>query len=145
MAEELTYSKRTDEGIAAPSLQSRSKGNSDLLDSFMKSASLSYFQPTVFDSWTIQRSMWVVRLGTFADAMSTTILWPNYAFLATPGATEDSFSRTGPFDFAGATYFFAMCALLGAAITSCFIGILSDRFGRRPTILLCVGCSVFWT
>lgn len=117
----------------------------ELMGSIMRSASMKHFQPTQSDTKTLQRSLWAVRFGLFADAMSTTILYPNYAFLVKPGASQDSFESTGPFDFAGATYFIPMTALFAAAITSCCIGSLSDRFGRRPAMILCVGLSVFWT
>ena len=90
-------------------------------------------------------SMIALRFGVVADSVSSTILQPNFAFLARVGSTPDSFDSTAPFGFSGATYFLPMTAMLGAAITSSFVGTLSDRIGRRPCMLTCVGVSVFGT
>ena len=94
---------------------------------------------------TLNWSIMAVRFGVLADAASTTILQPNFPFIAREGATDDSFDSTSPFGFSAATYFLPMTAMLGAAITSAFIGSLSDRIGRRPCMLICVGVSVFGT
>mmetsp|Transcript_7928 Transcript_7928/g.12223 ORF Transcript_7928/g.12223 Transcript_7928/m.12223 type:complete len:171 (+) Transcript_7928:275-787(+) len=90
-------------------------------------------------------SLAAVRFGVLADAVSTTILQPNFPFLARAGSHPDSFDNTDPFGFSAATYFLPMTALFGAAITSAFIGGLSDRVGRRPCLLVCVGASVIGT
>lgn len=62
-----------------------------------------------------------------------------------PGNHEDSFSSTEPFGFSGATYFLPMSGMLGVAIVSAFAGTLSDKVGRRPVLLACVGGSVIAT
>ena len=36
-----------------------------------------------------------------------------------------------PFGFNSATYFLPMCTLIGVALSSIFIGGLSDKFGRK--------------
>ena len=59
--------------------------------------------------------------------------------MALPGSHPDSFESTAPFGVTAATYFLGMTALLGAAISSTFIGALSDRIGRKPCLLVCVG------
>lgn len=132
---------------SSSSVTQKTADSADLsaMASFMRRASFKHFEPIIKDEATMRKSLWAVRFAVFADAMSTTILYPNYAFLVSPGTTEDSFESTGPFDFGAATYFLAMMALLSAAFTSCFMGMLSDRFGRRPCMLICVGISVLWT
>jgi len=91
----------------------------------------------------LQWSLLALRLGSLADAISGTILTPNYPFLASPGNHPDSFDTTAPFDFTAATYFMPMTAMLASAITSVFIGGWSDKYGRRPFMLVCVGVSIF--
>ena len=115
------------------------------MESFMLAASMKSFQPQGTDEKTLAWSLWAVRIGLLADAMSTMILWPNYAFLASPGATDSSFESTHPFEFNGATYFLSLAPLFSTAIMSCLMGNISDRFGRRPSMLLCVGVSIFLT
>lgn len=112
---------------------------------FMRAVSFESVRPSGTDKKTQTRSLWAVRLGLLADAMSTMILWPNYAFLATPDATDSSFESTKPFEFNGATYFLSMAPLLSTAIMSCLMGHISDRFGRRPSMILCVGVSILLT
>lgn len=70
---------------------------------------------------------------------------PNFPFIAREGAFDDSFESTAPFGFSAATYFLPMTALLASAITSSLIGNLSDKIGRRPCMLICVGMSVLGT
>jgi MFS family permease len=55
---------------------------------------------------------------------------------------QDSFESTGPFDFGAAQYFVPMTSLLGSAIAATFVGGLSDKIGRRPVMLVCVGMGV---
>ena len=119
--------------------------SSSRMASFMMAASLRSLRPLGTDKKTLDRSLWAVRIGLLADAMSTMILWPNYAFMASPGATDSSFESTNPFEFNGATYFLSLAPLFSTAIMSCLMGNISDRFGRRPSMLLCVGVSVFLT
>ncbi|CAB9513051.1 Major facilitator superfamily MFS_1 [Seminavis robusta] len=87
---------------------------------------------------SLKWSMMAVRIAVLATACSQTILQPNFPFLAIPGRTPYSFPSTDPFDFSAALYFLPMTTLLGTAITSAFIGSVSDRVGRRPCILLCM-------
>ena len=65
------------------------------------------------------------------------MLNPNFAIMCNPNSGyEDSFESTEPFGFNSATYFLPMCTLIGVAISSVFIGKLSDRYGRKPLLLL---------
>jgi len=68
----------------------------------------------------------------------------DFPFLARtgPGAHPDAFDSTAPFGFASATYFLPMTALLGIAISSAVMGSLSDRWGRRVCMLICLGGSI---
>lgn len=91
---------------------------------------------------TLNFSLNAIRLAVFSDSVASTILDPNFAFMAIPGAHPDSFRNTEPFGQSAATYFLAMTALLGAAIGSTFIGKFSDTFGRKRSILLCLGVGV---
>lgn len=91
---------------------------------------------------SLQWSMLSVRLCVLATACSLTILQPNFPFLVTPNATPYSFPSTDPFDFSAATYFLPAMSMLGTAITSAFLGSISDKIGRRPCLLLCMGGSV---
>lgn len=91
------------------------------------------------DESALSLSLNAIRFAVFADSVTATILDPNYAFMAYPQAHQDSFASTEPFGFNGATYFLAMTALLGSAISSTIIGAISDRVGRKPCILVCLG------
>ncbi|VEU45301.1 unnamed protein product [Pseudo-nitzschia multistriata] len=62
-----------------------------------------------------------------------------------PEVHKDSFPSTAPFGFNAATYFLPMSFLLGLAFASISIGSLSDRFGRKPLMLVCLYGSVFLT
>jgi MFS family permease len=78
-------------------------------------------------------------------AIAGTIEQPNYPIMVLPGAHQDSFPDTGGLGFSAATYMVPMSALLGVAIASMFIGMASDKVGRKPCMLLClygtvVGC-----
>lgn len=77
--------------------------------------------------------------------LGTTVLNPNYPFMVTPGNHKDSFPDTEPVGFSAATYCVPLSGLLGVAIVSAFIGSLSDKWGRRPLLLICVGGSVVAT
>ena len=76
-----------------------------------------------------------------ATALGLQILQPSYPFLVTPGAMPYSFPNTDPFGFSSATYFIPLSGLIKGAITSSFIGNLSDRIGRRPCFLVCLSMS----
>lgn len=56
--------------------------------------------------------------------------------MVTAGADPESFPSTAPFDFNSATYFIPMTEKIGMAIAGLLMGNLSDRFGRRPLLLL---------
>lgn len=56
--------------------------------------------------------------------------------MCTPGASSDSFPDTEPFGFNSATYFLPMCTLIGVALSSIFIGGLSDKLGRKILLLV---------
>lgn len=92
----------------------------------------------VTDESALSLSLNAIRFAVFCDSVTATILDPNYAFMAYPGSHPDSFTSTEPFEFNGATYFLAMTALLGSAISSTVIGSISDRVGRKPCIVICL-------
>mmetsp|Transcript_1212 Transcript_1212/g.2317 ORF Transcript_1212/g.2317 Transcript_1212/m.2317 type:complete len:705 (-) Transcript_1212:1035-3149(-) len=81
-------------------------------------------------------SVWSVNFIILASAVNTKMLNPNFAIMCTPGAHEDSFDSTEPFGFNSATYFLPMTTLIGVAISSVFIGKLSDRYGRKILLLI---------
>lgn len=82
-------------------------------------------------------SLWSVNFIILASAVNTKMLNPNFAIMCNPNSGyEDSFESTEPFGFNSATYFLPMCTLIGVAISSVFIGKLSDRYGRKPLLLL---------
>lgn len=81
-------------------------------------------------------SLYALRFSVVASSINTKVLTPNYPLMVMPGAHEDSFPSTSPFDFNSATYFIPMCTLLGLAISGLFIGGLSDRVGRKKVLLI---------
>jgi len=83
-------------------------------------------------------SLWAVRMAVLTDSINTTILRPNYPFMVSSGF-PGAFPTTAPFAFGAAQYFVPLTALIGTAIAATFVGSLSDKFGRRPAILICVG------
>lgn len=87
-------------------------------------------------------SMVALRFCVLATACAQTVLQPNFPFLVIPGYSEYSFSDTKPFDFSAATYFLPMTTLFGTAITSAFVGTLSDKYGRVPLINMQMGLVV---
>ena len=88
---------------------------------------------------SLGRSLFALRVAVTATACGQTVLQPNFPFLVIPNASEDSFPSTDPFGFSSALYFLPLSTMLGTAITSAFVGQLSDRIGRRPCIMFCVG------
>jgi MFS family permease len=84
----------------------------------------------------LTRSIRSVRLAVMTSAINTKMLNPNYPIMVTPGAHDDSFPDTEPFEFNSATYFLPMCSLLGVAIASIFLGTISDKVGRKKVILV---------
>jgi len=93
----------------------------------------------VLNEKTLSHALMALRFAVFSDAVNTTILQPNFPFLVLPGNHPDSFESTAPLGFSGATYFLPMTAFLGTAIASSFVGWLSDKQGRKPWILICLG------
>mmetsp|Transcript_33746 Transcript_33746/g.81590 ORF Transcript_33746/g.81590 Transcript_33746/m.81590 type:complete len:699 (-) Transcript_33746:117-2213(-) len=81
-------------------------------------------------------SLWSVNFIILASAVNTKMLNPNFAIMCNPEAHEDSFDSTAPFGFNSATYFIPLCTLIGVAISSVFIGTLSDKFGRKLLLLI---------
>lgn len=88
-------------------------------------------------------SLSVLRFGVLASSVSATILQPNYPIMVLPGAHQDSFPSTSPFDFNSATYFIPMTALLGVAVSSTIIGAISDKIGRKICIMVSLWGSTF--
>lgn len=99
-------------------------------------------QRLVVDKRVYHWSLLAMRLGVLADSVNNTILRPNYPFMVLPGAHPDSFPSTAPFEFASAQYFLPLTNLLATAIAATFVGSLSDKIGRRPVMLTCVGFGV---
>ena len=90
----------------------------------------------VGDQTARQYSMWSLQLAVLCSSINTKMLNPNFAIMSTPGAhPDDSFDNTDPFAFNSATYFLPMTTLLGVAISSVFIGTISDKIGRKKVIL----------
>ena len=102
---------------------------------------LTPYQKMYIDSKIMNRSVLVLRFAILADAINMTILQPNYPFMVTPNAYPDSFPSTEPFDYSSAVTFLMMMAKLGAAVASLGIGSLSDKVGRKPCIVFCLGAS----
>lgn len=81
-------------------------------------------------------SIWSVNFIIVCSAVNTKMLNPNFAIMCSPNAHPDSFPSTEPFGFNSATYFLPMCTLIGVALSSVFIGGLSDRYGRKILLLI---------
>jgi hypothetical protein len=81
-------------------------------------------------------SLWSVNFMILASAVNTKMLNPNFAIMCAPGAHADSFPSTEPFGFNSATYFLPLCTLIGVAIASVLIGTLSDKYGRKPLLVM---------
>lgn len=81
-------------------------------------------------------ALWAMRFGIFADAANARVLTPNYALLAWPGADPESFPSTAPLGFATANYFIPLAGTLGILLSSAVVGKLSDKYGRKPFMLL---------
>mmetsp|Transcript_28698 Transcript_28698/g.60344 ORF Transcript_28698/g.60344 Transcript_28698/m.60344 type:complete len:716 (+) Transcript_28698:93-2240(+) len=81
-------------------------------------------------------SIWAVNFFIACSAVNTKMLNPNFAIMCQPGASGDSFESTEPFGFNSATYFLPMTTLLGVAMSSVFIGSISDRIGRKIVMLV---------
>jgi MFS family permease len=84
-----------------------------------------------------------LKFAVLCSAINTKMLNPNYPIMVTPDAHPDSFPDTEPFDFNSATYFLPMMSLLGVAISSIFVGQLSDKVGRKIVILVMAIVSGF--
>ena len=81
-------------------------------------------------------SMRSLQFVVACSAISTKMLNPNYPLMVSPGGHPDSFPDTEPFEFNSATYFLPMMSLLGVAISSIFLGQLSDKVGRKKPLLV---------
>jgi len=81
-----------------------------------------------------QNSMMALRFAILTSSISTKMLAPNYAIMCS-GSDPESFPTIAPFGFNSATYFIPMMSLLGVAISSIFIGPVSDKIGRKGPIL----------
>lgn len=114
------------------------------------------------DKRVLAKSLAAVRWAVFVDCCCQTVLQPNFPFMCmtkdymneylkdeypdvyesgyreTRGYHKDSFPDTGPFDFTASQYFIPMTAGLGSAVASLFFGQLSDKFGRKICLLICM-------
>jgi len=108
-----------------------------------KHVNLARYQRLATEEDVLRRSMNACTFAAFCIALNTKILQPNYAIMAFPGASPESFDSTVPFDFNSATYFIPMTSTLGVAIASTVTGTLSDKIGRKPIVLFCsIGCTI---
>lgn len=110
---------------------------------FADRVGLAGYQKLVTDEQTLKYSTYAVRFNVMMNAINTKMLNPNFAILASAGASDDSFESTAPFDFNSATYFMPLCSLLGVAIASVFTGGISDKIGRKKVIWICSVVSGF--
>jgi len=85
---------------------------------------------------TLQYSLWALRFNAFCNGINQKILNPNFAVMAKVGLDPESFPSTSPFDYNSAMYFIPMCTLLGVAISSVFVGLISDRVGRKSVLVI---------
>ncbi len=90
------------------------------------------------DEKVLKSSLAALKFALFADAICTQILQPNFALMIQPGAHEDSFPDTDPFDLTAAQYFLPGVAQFATAFASIGFGALSDKIGRRPCMLVCL-------
>lgn len=88
-------------------------------------------------------SIWTLQFSVLVAAINTKMLNPNFPIMATPDAHPDSFPDTEPFDFNSATYFIPLSTLIGVAISSVFIGQISDRIGRKRVLWILSFVSAF--
>ena len=89
----------------------------------------------VTDENALKYSLWTLRFAVSCASINSKLLNPNYPIMVSPGLHPESFPSTEPFSFNSATYFIPMCSLLGVAISSVFIGQISDRVGRKRVVL----------
>jgi MFS family permease len=113
-----------------------------MLHAKLQSMQLFNYQRLITDESCLTWSMSALRFAVFSDCVNGMILQPNYAIMVDQNAHEESFPSTAPFDFASATYFIPMTSLLGVAIISTATGAISDRIGRKPVMLFCLGGSM---
>ncbi len=93
----------------------------------------------------MNRSVLALKFAAFTHTLSTTVLNPNYPFMVIPDNHPDSFPNTDPFGFIGATYFLPLSGLLAVSLVSAFAGSLSDKYGRRPVLLVSIAGSCIFT
>lgn len=98
------------------------------------------------DPWVLRKAIWALRFAAIADGINSFILNPNFPLMVTPADNpdqhQDAFESTAPLDFAAANYMMPLSSYVGIAISSIVIGRLSDHYGRRPGILLCMYVGV---
>ena len=129
--------------VSSPAATESIGGALSKFDNFTHKLSPARYQQLVTNEAVRAWSIYSLRYGIFADAMTGAILQPNYAILARPGAAPESFDDTKPFDPNSATYFIPMAGLLGVSVACLFTGKFSDKIGRKPVLQLCMGCSIF--
>ena len=69
-----------------------------VLDNLTQKLSPARYQQLVTNEDVRNWSLYALRYGIFADAVTGSILQPNYAIMARPGADDESFDSTDPFD-----------------------------------------------
>jgi MFS family permease len=99
---------------------------------------LTKAQKLITDPHTRKMSMRVVWWACFIDTCCATICAPNYNFMCTPNAHEDSFLNTKPFDLGMAINLIPASGAFGKIIASALIVKLSNKIGRKPCLLLCI-------
>lgn len=124
---DLNLTKKMEESIRLSVLKSKRE---------IEQMKLDPAEELMTDDSVLSRSIWAMRFAIFADAANSQVLAPNYAIIAWPGADPESFPSTSPLGFGAANYFIPLTATLGMTLSSYFVGSLSDKYGRKPFILL---------
>lgn len=129
--------QRRKRGDNSSSKVEENDGGGGSLKSFSsQSTDIARYQQLASDPQVLKWSLYAVRFGMFATALSGTILDPNYPVMVTPGGDPDSFPSTKPFAFNSATYFIPLCANLGRALAGLTLAKWSDRAGRKIFLVL---------
>jgi MFS family permease len=84
----------------------------------------------------LRLSLLAVYFAVFCESANYYIVSPNHVLMVFPNAHEDSFETTEPFGFSSAAYLISMCSGLGCAVISPIAGGLSDKYGRRPVLII---------
>ena len=119
--------------------------DSSIVQPLLTKNTLTLSQQLITSKKVRNMSLFALRLGCLADSVNTVILRPNYPFMVLPPGPDnpDSFPSTEPFEFGAAQYFLPLSSQLATALAATFVGALSDKVGRRPVMLVCVGFGVF--